>query len=162
MTTMKIKSVRVGFGVTLMPKSQGDNVYKYHFEPEIEFEVPGECDETELQAYLDKMADDLISKVQQSVRKKVQADKHSSNMSRQGDKYEKTVAFVVNVFLEAGENYEQFHLQEKMELPISKKIYRVTAKNVDVYIDELMKSRPEIKSVRLDRISHVKIYEKSI
>ena len=77
-------------------------------------------------------------------------------MSRQGDKYERTVAFAINVF--RGNHIEQLHVQEVMTLPVSKKEYKVTLKNVEVYIEELLQADKTITSIRLDRISHVKIY----
>lgn len=78
-------------------------------------------------------------------------------MSRQGEKYERTVAFVVNIWRD-GKDVDQIHLQQEMVLPLSQKTYKVTLKNVEVYIEELCKLDSLITSIRLDRISHVKIY----
>lgn len=72
----KIKSVKVGFGVTIMPPTVGGNVLKYYFEPEIEFKVPAEGDGAEeLQQHLDKICTEVTEMVRQSVKKKAKADK---------------------------------------------------------------------------------------
>lgn len=77
-------------------------------------------------------------------------------MSRQGNKYEQTVAFVLHAF--CGDEYiEEVCLQEDFQLPISKKIYKATLKNVDKFIEEYLQLNTSITSIRLDRISHIKI-----
>lgn len=84
-------------------------------------------------------------------------------MGRQGNKYEQTVAFVVIPFVEQdGELVERtpIYLQDEFELPVSKKTYKATLKNVDVFITEYMEANPEVQSVRLDRISHIRVYER--
>lgn len=80
-------------------------------------------------------------------------------MARQGNKYEQTVAFILVLYRD-GQKEEQIYLQDEMTLPISKKVYKTTYKNVDVYIKELLQSDLTIKTIRLDRISHIKIYER--
>ena len=79
-------------------------------------------------------------------------------MSRQGNKYERTVAFSLIVF--RGSETEKICLQDEMILPVSKKQHAVTLKNVEVYIEELISSDQKITAVRLDRISHIKIYQR--
>ena len=79
-------------------------------------------------------------------------------MSRQGNKYERTVAFSLIVF--RGAETEKICLQDEMVLPVSKKQHAVTLKNVEVYIEELISSDQTITAVRLDRISHIKIYQR--
>ena len=75
-TKFKIKTVRVGFGATVMPPEVGGTVKKYYLEPEIELQVPAECtDEDDLQQTLDSLAEDLFTMLQNSVRKKVSSDK---------------------------------------------------------------------------------------
>lgn len=84
-------------------------------------------------------------------------------MGRQGNKYEQTVAFVVIPFVkQEGELAESapIYLQDEFELPVSKKTYKATLKNVDVFITEYMEANPEVQSVRLDRISHIRVYER--
>lgn len=84
-------------------------------------------------------------------------------MGRQGNRYEQTVAFIVIVFVEEEGSLvekERLYLQEEFELPISKKRYKSTLKNVEVFIEEYMQVNYEIKTIRLDRISHVNIYER--
>lgn len=86
-------------------------------------------------------------------------------MSRQGNKYEQTVAFCLVPYEEDSEGQlvqvgEQLFLQEEFVLPISKKKYKATLKNVDVFVEEYLKLHTNIASIRLDRISHVKIYKR--
>lgn len=85
-------------------------------------------------------------------------------MGRQGNKYEQTTAFIIIPFIEDQEGQltecEHIYLQDTFILPISKKTYKVTLKNVDVFIKEFLEDNPTIDCVRLDRISHVKIYER--
>lgn len=94
-------------------------------------------------------------------------------MGRQGSKYEQTVAFVVVAFGKVPDHDSslsdgpdevveraRIYLQDEFELPISKKIYKATLKNVEVFVSEYMEANPDIESVRLDRISHIKIYER--
>lgn len=87
-------------------------------------------------------------------------------MGRQGNKYEPTVAFIVVAFGKTPESHgeaveiERIYLQDEFVLPISQKTYKSTLKNVEVYVEELMESRKDISSIRLDRISHIKIYER--
>lgn len=81
----KIKSVRVGFGATMIPKEVGGTVKKYYFEPEIELQVPAECDsEEDLQSTLDNLASDVLDMVQSSVRKKALADKKAQTDGQTG------------------------------------------------------------------------------
>jgi hypothetical protein len=84
-------------------------------------------------------------------------------MGRQGNKYEQTVAFVLIAFEREPtgqlKQLEQVYLQEDFELPISKKRYKATLKNVEVYIQEYRELHPSVKSIRLDRISHIKVYD---
>ncbi len=85
-------------------------------------------------------------------------------MGRQGNKYEPTVAFILIVFKEKDGKLiktEEIYLQEECILPISKKVYKTTLKNIEVYIEEFFQANLEVKSIRLDRISHIKIYERS-
>jgi hypothetical protein len=85
-------------------------------------------------------------------------------MSRQGNKYEPTVAFILIVFKEKEGKLiktEEIYLQEECILPISQKVYKTTLKNIEVYTKEYFQANPEVKSIRLDRISHIKILERS-
>lgn len=80
MAKYKIKSVRAGFGVTILPKEVGGNVLKYYLEPEISMEVPAEADsEEELQKVLDEVGEELISMIQKTVKKKALADKNKKS-----------------------------------------------------------------------------------
>lgn len=79
-------------------------------------------------------------------------------MSRQGNKYERTVAFSLVIF--RNEEVEKLYLQGEMILPVSKKSHAVTLKNVEGYVEELLSSDSTITAIRLDRISHVKIYRR--
>lgn len=85
-------------------------------------------------------------------------------MSRQGNKYEKTVAFVVIPFIESEgrmiQESDRIYLQEEFELPVSKRKYKATLKNVEVFIEEYLQIHSEVISIRLDRISHIKVYER--
>lgn len=84
-------------------------------------------------------------------------------MGRQGNKYEQTVAFVVIPFVKQDDELTEgkpLYLQDEFELPVSKKVYKATLKNVDVFITEYLEANPEVQSVRLDRISHIKICER--
>lgn len=180
MAKFKLKSIKAGFGVTILPKEPGGNVLKYYLEPEIEMEVPGEADsDEELQKLIDDVGNDILGMIQQTVKKKAKADhikkKEWFAMGRQGNKYEPTVAFIVIAFGKVPEEdfvvdedadpeaiveRHRFYLQDDFELPISKKIYKATLKNVEVFVDEFMQAHPDIESVRLDRISHIKVYER--
>jgi len=80
-------------------------------------------------------------------------------MSRQGNKYERTVAFSLIIF-RGDSGVEKICLQDEMVLPLSKKQHAVTLKNVEVYVEELIVSDTTITSIRLDRISHIKIYQR--
>lgn len=72
----KVVSVRAGFGVTILSKIPGGNVLKYYLEPEIQFEVPAEVKgEEELQQVLDKIGEEIITMVLNSVKKKALSDK---------------------------------------------------------------------------------------
>lgn len=72
-------------------------------------------------------------------------------MSRQGNHYEKTIAFALHVF--RGDEAENIILEKRMTLPVSKKEYKVTAKNVQIYCKELFQSDLNIKRIEIDRIS---------
>lgn len=80
MAKYKIKSIRAGFGVTILPKEVGGNVLKYYLEPEIQMEIPAEANsEEELQKVFDEIGDELISMIQKTVKKKALADKSKKN-----------------------------------------------------------------------------------
>ncbi|RLI85502.1 MAG: hypothetical protein DRP01_06080 [Archaeoglobales archaeon] len=68
--------------------------------------------------------------------------------------YEKTVAFQLWV-----KRYDispdRIALQGTMILPITGKQYKVTLKNVKVYVDELMRSDESIIEVQIDRVNSV-------
>lgn len=85
-------------------------------------------------------------------------------MGRQGNKYEPTVAFIVIPFTKNEEGelevQDQIHLQDEFELPVTKKIYKTTLKNVEVFIQEFLEAHPDVVSIRLDRISHCNIYNR--
>lgn len=71
-----IKSIRAGFGVTILPKEPGGNVLKYYLEPEIQLEVPAEASSKEdLQQVLDDVGQELLGMIQSTVKKKALADK---------------------------------------------------------------------------------------
>lgn len=77
MSKYTIKRVTVGYGVTVLstgPNGPG-NVYKYYLEPTIDFEVPAEGTKQDLQDTLDSIAKEVLSMVQNSVRKKAASDK---------------------------------------------------------------------------------------
>lgn len=76
MAKYKIKSIKAGFGVTILPKEPGGNVLKYYLEPEIEMEIPAEASsEEELQKVIDDLGNEVLSMIQQTVKKKAVADK---------------------------------------------------------------------------------------
>lgn len=79
---IKINGAKVGFGVTLMPKNPGDPVLKYYFEPEISLEVSEVTDKENLQASIDALAEELLGMVQETVRKRVRADKERTQQAR--------------------------------------------------------------------------------
>ena len=82
-------------------------------------------------------------------------------MSRQGNHYEPTVAFWLHVYSN-DKLVDDIFLQEKMVLPVSKKVYKITAKNLQVYCQELLKARPEVTRIEIDRISFVGAIERPI
>jgi len=68
--------------------------------------------------------------------------------------YEKTVAFQLWI-KRTGDSIERQALQNEMILPISQKTYKVTLKNVKVFVEELMQSDPIITEIQIDRIASV-------
>lgn len=71
-----IKSVRAGFGVTILSKEPGGNVLKYYLEPEIELQIPAEAEsEASLQEVLDELGEEILSMIQATVKKKALNDK---------------------------------------------------------------------------------------
>lgn len=75
MANFIIRSIKAGFGVTILPKEPGGNVLKYYIEPEIHMEVPASGSAEELQATLDNLTEEVITMLQNSVKKKAIADK---------------------------------------------------------------------------------------
>ena len=81
-------------------------------------------------------------------------------MGRQGNIYEKTVAFILIPYIKEGEDLQslpQIFLQESFSLPFSKKIYKATRKNISLYIKEYLELNPKVKCIRIDRISHIDV-----
>jgi DNA-binding GntR family transcriptional regulator len=82
-------------------------------------------------------------------------------MSRQGDHYEPTIAFWLHVYDKDKQLVDDIFLQEKMILPVSKKEYKITAKNLQVYCQELLQVKPEVVRIEIDRISFVGVLDRS-
>ena len=81
-------------------------------------------------------------------------------MSRQGNHYEPTVAFWLHVYKDS-KKPENIFLQKQMTLPTSKKHYKVTVKNVQVYCQELLQADSTVTRIEIDRISFFGAMERS-
>lgn len=76
MVNYKITSVRVGFGVTILPSTPSGNVLKYYLEPEIQLEIPASAENNEeLQLRIDEIGNEVFSMVQKTVKAKALSDK---------------------------------------------------------------------------------------
>lgn len=75
--------------------------------------------------------------------------------------YEQTRAFDLFIVKKGQkEKVEKHTVANQVVLPKSKKEYKVTLKNVKVYIEELMELNPEIEAVEIYRISFSGLYKR--
>lgn len=81
-------------------------------------------------------------------------------MSTKNRKYEPIVGF--DLWITRSNKSEKITsrltLATEMELPISKKKYKVTLKNVKTYVEELHELDPTILNIHIYRISAVGVY----
>jgi len=71
------------------------------------------------------------------------------------ESYEPLVGFNLWVVIEDEEKPKLVFLTKELILPKSKKKYKLTLKNLKVYIQELMDINPAINEVQIDRINSV-------
>lgn len=71
--------------------------------------------------------------------------------------YEPLVGFNLWILKEGEEKSHLEFVTKELHLPKSKKTYKLTLKNLKVYIKELMDLDPIIKEIQIDRINSVGI-----
>lgn len=69
--------------------------------------------------------------------------------------YEPTIAFNLWVLRDGEEKVTLKYIADHLLLPKSKKRYKLTLKNLKVFIDELMDLDKSIKQIQIDRITSV-------
>jgi hypothetical protein len=68
--------------------------------------------------------------------------------------YERTVAF--QLWIKSKDNtVQRVALQRIMTLPLTGKRYKVTLKNIKIYVQELMEQDSDIIEVQIDRVASV-------
>lgn len=74
--------------------------------------------------------------------------------------YEPLVGFNLWISREGSKEPELKYVAKELTLPKSKKTYKLTLKNLKVFIDELLEVDPTIQQIQIDRITSVGIVKR--
>lgn len=75
-------------------------------------------------------------------------------------KYERNACFYLWIYKNGIEKplLQPIPKNKKIELPLSQKSYKVTLKNLKIYLSEILESDPSILKIEIERATHVGSY----